>query len=90
MTQRTLTVNGDAWTVAVAGRFTNYERDEFPLLFERVLADGTRERRLSRFSPLGSRSRARALAELSEAELVRYFRASQPAWTSPELGYARA
>ena len=90
MTERTLVVNGATWTVAVAGRFTTYERDEFPLLFERVLPDGARERRLSRFSPLGSRSRARALAELSDAELAAYFRASQPAWTSPELGYARA
>ena len=57
MTQRTITVDGAAWTVSVAGRFTVYELDEFPLLFERVLPDGTREQRLSRFSPLGSRSR---------------------------------
>lgn len=90
MTQRTITVDGAAWTVSVAGRFTVYERDEFPLLFERVLPDGTREQRLSRFSPLGSRSRDAALRELSDAELVAYFRLSQPAWTSPELGYAGA
>lgn len=90
MTQRTIVVDGAAWMVSVAGRFTTYERDEFPLLFERVLPDGTRERRLSRFSPLGSRSRSLALAELGDAEVLGYFRASQPAWTSPELGYARA
>jgi hypothetical protein len=90
VTQRTITVDGVEWTVSVAGRFTVYERDEFPLLFERVLADRTRERRLTRFSPLGSRSRSRALQELSDAEVVAYFRHSQPAWTSPELGYANA
>jgi hypothetical protein len=88
VTQRTITVDGVEWTVSVAGRCTVYERDEFPLLFERVLPDGTRERRLSRFSPLGSRSRSLALRELSDAEVVAYVRHSQPAWTSPELGYA--
>jgi hypothetical protein len=90
VTQRTITVDGTAWAVSVAGRFTTYERDEFPLLFEAVAPDGARRRRLSRFSPLGSRSRALALQELTEAELVGYFHQSQPAWTSAELGYARA
>ena len=89
MTQRTIAVEGMAWAVSVAGRYTVYERDEFPLLFTRVLPDGTRRRRLSRFSPLGSRSRARALQELTDTELVGYFHQSQPAWTSAELGYAR-
>jgi hypothetical protein len=89
VTQRTITVDGATWTVSISGRFTVYERDEFPLLFERDLPGGTRERRLTRFSPLGSRSRSLALAELSDAELAAYFRHSQPAWTSPELGYSR-
>ena len=31
--------------------------------------------------------RARALAELSERQLLDLFRQSQPAWTSPEGGY---
>mgnify|MGYP001209263463 CR=1 FL=1 len=89
MTQRTIIVDGTAWSVSVAGRFTVYDRDEFPLLFECAAPDGTRRRRLSRFSPLGSRSRALALQELTDAELVGYFCQSQPAWTSSELGYAR-
>jgi hypothetical protein len=89
MTERTITVDGTSWTVSVAGRFTVYERDEFPLLFERVAPDGARHRRLSRFSPLGSRSRALALQELTDAELVGFFRQSQPAYTSSELGYVR-
>ena len=90
MTERTLVVDGATWTVSLAGRFTVYERDEFPVLFERRDPHGKRERRLSRFSPQGSRSRARALAELTDAELVNLFRQSQPDWTSPELGYARS
>jgi len=89
MTERQIELDGRTWKVSIAGRFTVYERDEFPLLFERASADGTRERRLSRFSPLGSKSRERALAELTDAEVAMLFRQSQPDWTSPELGYAR-
>jgi hypothetical protein len=89
MTERRLTIDGKTWTVSLAGRFTFYERDEFPVVFERALEGGGRERRVSRFSPLGSRSRAAALAELTDAELETLFRQSQPDWTSPELGYAR-
>ena len=89
MIQRRITVDGVDWTVAVAGRFTAYERDEFPLLFERALPGRGREQRLSRFSPLGSRNRDLALGELSDADLAGYLRTSQPAWTSPELGYVR-
>jgi hypothetical protein len=81
MTERQIELDGRAWKVSIAGRFTVYERDEFPLLFERPSADGTRERRLARFSPLGSKSRGQALAVL--------FRQSQPSWTSPELDYVR-
>jgi hypothetical protein len=90
MIERHLTIDGRPWTVSVAGRFTVYERDEFPLVFESRAADGARERRLSRFSPQGSRSRERALAELSDAELASLWRQSQDTWTSPELGYERS
>jgi hypothetical protein len=76
--------------VSVAGRFTVYERDEFPLVFERAATGGGRVRRIARFSPLGSRSRSLALRELTDAELAGFLRQSQPAWTSPELGYVRA
>jgi len=89
MIERQLTIDGRVWKVSVMGRFTVYERDEFPLLFESLAAGGTRERRLSRFSPQGSRSRDRALAELSDAELASLWRQSQETWTSPEVGYAR-
>ncbi len=89
MTVRRITIDGRAWQVSIAGRFTVYERDEFPLLFEASGPDGVRERRVTRFSPLGAKSRSQALAELSDAELASLFRQSQPAWTSPELGYVR-
>ncbi len=92
MIERTIVVDGRAWKVSLAGRFTVYERDEFPLLFETVASGGAgsgRERRVIRFSPLGSKSRGEALAELSDAELAALLRRSQPAWTSPELNYAR-
>jgi hypothetical protein len=89
MIERHIELDGRAWKVSIAGRFTVYERDEFPLVFERASADGRVERRLARFSPLGSKHRAQALAELTDAEVVTLFRQSQPDWTSPELGYAR-
>jgi len=89
MIERSLSIDGRAWKVSVAGRFTVYERDEFPLVFESTGEGGKRERRLSRFSPLGSRSRERALAELSDAELESLWRQSQETSTSPELGYVR-
>lgn len=92
MIERRIQIEGREWKVSLAGRFTAYERDEFPLLFEHAAAGltaGPRERRLARFSPQGSRSRERALAELSDADLVSLWRQSQEAWTSPELGYVR-
>ncbi len=89
MIVRDITVDGVTWTASLLGRYTAYERDEFPLLFERKDPRGRRERRVSRFSPQGSRHRDAALAELTEQELLVLFRQSQPAWTSPELDYAR-
>lgn len=89
MTERDITIDGARWSASLIGRFTPYERDEFPVLFERTDSHGKRERRVSRFSPQGSRIRALALAELSDADLLTLFRQSQPEWTSPELGYAR-
>jgi len=89
MIERHLTIDGRPWKVSVAGRFTVYERDEFPLLFECESGAAPRERRLTRFSPQGSRSRDLALAELSDAELERLWRESQETWTSPEVGYVR-
>ena len=90
MIERRITIDGRPWKVSIAGRFTIYERDEFPLVFERATGGGRPERRITRFSPRGSRSRSEALAELADAELASLFRQSQPEWTSPELGYVRS
>ena len=90
MIERRITLNGAGWKVSLAGRFTVYERDEYPLVFERAAAGGKTERRVTRFSPRGAKSRDEALAELSEAELAALLRSSQPDWTSPELNYARS
>jgi hypothetical protein len=90
VTERTVSIDGLAWTVSIAGRHTVYERDEFSVVFARRDAFGKTLQRVSRFSPLGSRNRAAALQELTERELETLFRQSQPDWTSPELDYARS
>jgi hypothetical protein len=46
-----------------------------------------REVRVTRYSPVGSKSREESLVELSDADLVRLFEQSQPSFTSPEAGY---
>jgi len=89
MIERRITLDGAGWKVSLAGRFTVYERDEFPLVFERLGPDRKVERRVTRFSPRGAKSRDEALGELTDAELAALFRSSQPDWTSPELNYAR-
>ena len=89
MIERRIAIDGRDWRVSLAGRVTVYERDELPLVFEHRTAEGGRARRLARFSPQGARSRERALAELTDAELRALWRQSQEEWTSPELGYVR-
>lgn len=88
MIERQITIDGHAWTVAIASRYTVYERDEFAVVFARRDEHGKKLQRVSRFSPLGSRNRTLALQELTAAELETLFRQSQPDWTSPELDYA--
>jgi hypothetical protein len=87
MPTRIVSIGGRNWRVFPSGRVTQYDRDEFALLF---LADdnGKREIRVSRYSPVGARSRERSLAEMSDAEITRLFESSQPGETSPEVGYA--
>lgn len=87
MPSRTVQIGGRSWQVVPSGRVTQYDRDEFALLF--VSYDqGRREIRVTRYSPVGARSRERSFAELSDAELARLFESSQPGETSPEVGYA--
>jgi hypothetical protein len=86
MPDRSIVINGDSWRVRPSGRITQLERDEFGLMFVRG-AGASREVRVTRYSPQGTRSREASLAELSEEKLRELFIASQPSNTSPEAGY---
>lgn len=88
MPARSLTAAGRSWQVYPSGRVTQYDRDEFALLFV-AEAGGRREVRVTRYSPFGVRSREQSLADLTDAELARLFELSQPGDTSPEAGYIR-
>jgi len=86
MARRILNIGGDQWEVAPSGRVTQYSRDEFGVIFTRREATGS-ERRVARYSPLGTRSPEASLSELSEQQLRDLWGRSQPSWTSPETGY---
>lgn len=86
MATRTVDIAGRTWRVLPSGRVTQYDRDEFALLFVSEQG-GKREVRVTRYSPVGARSRERSLAELTDADLLRLFDTSQPGDTSPEVGY---
>ncbi|HMC54446.1 MAG TPA: hypothetical protein VKH19_04685 [Gemmatimonadaceae bacterium] len=86
MPTRTLTIGGRDWRVFPSGRVTQYDRDEFGIMFVSEIA-GRREVRVSRYSPVGTRSRDRSFAEMSDTDLARLFEASQPGDTSPEADY---
>ena len=69
-----------------SGRVTQYDRDEFALLF--ISGTGPdREIRVTRYSPHGTRSREQSLVEMSDTDLARLFALSQASDTSPEAGY---
>jgi hypothetical protein len=87
MPARTLNIGGRSWDVYPSGRVTQYDRDEFGLLFVSD-AGGKRTVRVTRYSPVGTRSREQSLAEMSDAEIQRLFDASQPGDTSPEADYS--
>ena len=86
MPTRTITADGRTWRVLPSGFVTVNEHDEFGLLF--VAGSGeNREVRVTRYSPVGARSREQSLAEMSDGDLQRLFAQSQPSFTSPEAGY---
>jgi hypothetical protein len=88
MPTRTITVDGKTWRVLPSGRVTQYDRDEFSLMF--ITGRGPdRIVRVTRYSPQGTRSREQSLAELTDADLQRLLAQSQPSFTSPEADYAR-
>lgn len=88
MPSRSISIGGKSWRVFPSGRVTQYDRDEFALMFV-CDQEGQREVRVSRYSPMGVRSRERSLADMTDAELSRLFELSQPGDTSPEAGYTR-
>lgn len=88
MPTRTVNIGGKSWRVFPSGKVTQNEHDEFALLFVAGQAD-RREVRVTRYSPVGTRSREQSLAELSDADLSRLFDSSQPSDTSPEAGYSK-
>ena len=88
MPTRAITVDGKTWRVYPSGYVTQYDQDEYGLIFVHGAGDG-REVRVTRYSPVGTRSREQSLAEMTEEDLRRLLASSQPGATSPEAGYAR-
>lgn len=88
MPTRRFVIDGRTWQVYPSGYITQYDADEFGLIFVHGAGD-QREVRVTRYRPSSDRSRERSLAELSEADLKRFFDLSQPSATSPEAGYAQ-
>ena len=89
MPTRTISIDGRSWRVFPSGFVTQYNQDEFGLIFESGTGDA-RETRVTRYSPQGIRSREAALMEMSDAQLRELFTYSQPSFTSPEAGYTTA
>jgi len=86
MPTRSITLAGRRWQVMPSGRVTQYDRDEFALLF--ISGSGVdREVRVTRYSPHGTRWREQSLLEMSDGDLAQLFEQSQPSDTSPEAGY---
>ena len=84
--RRRIVVDGETWEVFPSGRVNVYGRDQFALVFQ--LGTGPeRKQRVTRYAPIGHRSPERALAELSDRQLLDLFRQSQPGWTAPEAAY---
>ena len=88
MPTRSISIDGREWKVYPSGRVTQMDRDEFALLFVAGSGDD-REVRVTRYSPVGARSRERSLFEMTDEEVRRLFAMSQPSFTSPEAGYVR-
>lgn len=86
MPTRSIDIDGRSWLVFPSGRVTQYDRDEFGLIFVHGLG-ADRRVRVTRYSPVGSRSREQSLVEMSDAELRRLFGYSQSSENSPEAGY---
>lgn len=87
MARRILDADGVTWEVVQSGRHTQYGCDELSLEFRRVQI-GTAEKRFARFSPRGAKAGEMALEEATDHMLRCLLSTAQPAWTSPDGGYA--
>lgn len=88
MPTRTIVVDGTTWQLFPSGFITPNTHDEFGLLF--ITGTGAaRQVRVTRYSPVGARSREQSLAELDDAAVRALFAMSQTGEMSPEAGYAR-
>ena len=87
MPTRSIEVDGARWNVFPSGYLTQFDADEFGLLFVKGTAGG-RVVRVTRYSPQGSHSREQSLASLTDADVRALFAQSQESFTSPEAGYA--
>ena len=87
MPTRTISADGKEWRVFPSGYVTQYEHDEFGIMFIAGTGDN-REVRVTRYSPVGTRSRERSLVEMSDSDLAQLFATSQPSDTSPEANYS--
>jgi len=86
MADRVIEENGRRWRVALSGRRTQYNRDEFGVIFT---AESDKERRITRFSPLATKIPELAFDRLTDRDLLSMLARSQQAATSPELEYGR-
>lgn len=86
MPARRIEIDGREWQVYPSGFLTQYVGDEFGLIFVSGAGD-SREVRVTRYSPVVTRSREQSLAEMDDAALTSLFRTSQPGARSPEAGY---
>ena len=87
MPSRNIEIDGARWNVYPSGYTTQYDADEFGVLF--VKGTGAeRVVRLTRYSPQGVHAREASLAALTDADVRALFGESQPSFTSPEAGYA--
>ena len=86
MPARSIMADGRRWEVHSSGFLTQYHGDEYGLFFVNGEGDA-REVRVTRYSPVTTRSREQSLAELDDEQLKSLFRMSQSSVRSPEAGY---
>ena len=86
MPTRSIDIDGATWSVYPSGYVTQYDADEFGIVFVRGIG-AERTVRVARYAPQGTRSREQSLSELPESRVRDLFAESQPSFTSPEAGY---